>query len=497
MPKTPIANGGAVPGAVKGLERAMFVFLALFALALPFSIKGAERAWKIALVLWLIKLLVERARPVWQPLTAPLLAFVSLSAISTVLSPEPYLSWDRMKIVGLVLVGIVVAQNIKRLSQARWLVGLLVFSAFMAALLTGWQYLYGIGVRVQQLSPSSRLVAMGMRTDSIVTSIGGRAVHSPEQMQRVLAEAVSEKRVSVWYIPYLGTSKEVVVATPRDFVQSGIGTPQMLLSRGRPYRAQGTLGHYVVFAEMLMQVGCLAWALLLTTGRGKPLLILGLAVVFLSITGALLATETRAAVAGLAIGCLLSLLLVSKGKRRWLAIAGILVILAGATVWIQRSRGLHWVDRNDVGTQFRVLMWEDGVRLICQHPWFGVGMETARVHWLEWNIRGFIQYHVQSHFHSTYLQIAVERGIPALLAWLWFCVAYVIFLTRLCLRLRHQNRIALAIATGVLAGFVAFAFTSFVHYNLGEEPLVMLLFFSMGMAIALDRMTLEPAPLGD
>ena len=59
-------------------------------------------------------------------------------------------------------------------------------------------------------------------------------------------------------------------------------------------------------------------------------------------------------------------------------------------------------------------MWEDGIRLVRDHPWFGVGMETVRVHYREWNIRGFIQYNVLSHFHSTYLQIAVERGIPAI-----------------------------------------------------------------------------------
>jgi len=491
MQESHIDNGSRASRAVVGLDRAIFAFLALFALALPFSIKGAERSWKIALVLWLLKLLIERARPFPQPLTAPLLAFVSLSAISTILSPEPYLSWDRMKLVCLVLAGIVVAQNLRRLSQVRWLVSLLVFSGFVAALFTGWQYTYGIGVRMQ-LSPSSRLVAMGMRADSIVTSIAGRNIHTPEQMQRTLAERPAAVRVPVKYIPYLSTWQEIVVATPDDFVRSGLGKPQMQLTRGRPYRAQGTLGHYVVFAEMLMQVGCLAWALLLSADRNRPLLIVCSAVAFLSITAALFATETRAAVAGLGVGCLLTLLLISAGKQRWLAIAGLILILAGATVWIQRTRGLHWLDRSDVGTHFRVLMWGDGLRLIRQHPWFGVGMETVRVHWLEWNIRGFIQYHVQSHFHSTYLQIAVERGIPALLAWLWFCVAYVVFLTHLSLRLRRQNRFALGTATGIYAGFVAFALTSFVHYNLGEEPLVMLLFFSMGIAIALDRITLAP-----
>src|SRR5215471_16125729 len=77
------------------LDQAIYAFLALFAILLPHSIKGAERAWKLALIIWLIKLMVDRVRPYKQPLTAPLLAYVVLSGISTALSPDPYLSWDR------------------------------------------------------------------------------------------------------------------------------------------------------------------------------------------------------------------------------------------------------------------------------------------------------------------------------------------------------------------------------------------------------------------
>src|SRR5215469_3686372 len=68
------------------LDHAIFAFLALFAITLPHSIKGAERSWKIALILWLLKLVVDRVRPYKQPLTLPLLFFVVLSAISTILS---------------------------------------------------------------------------------------------------------------------------------------------------------------------------------------------------------------------------------------------------------------------------------------------------------------------------------------------------------------------------------------------------------------------------
>jgi O-antigen ligase len=102
---------------------------------------------------------------------------------------------------------------------------------------------------------------------------------------------------------------------------------------------------------------------------------------------------------------------------------------------------------------------------------------------------------VQSHFHSTYLQIAVERGIPALLAWLWFCIAYLGFLWRLIRRLQGQNRFARGVAVGVLAAFLAFSFTSFLHYNLGEESVAMITFFYFGIAVALDRMIAVPGVL--
>jgi O-antigen ligase len=102
---------------------------------------------------------------------------------------------------------------------------------------------------------------------------------------------------------------------------------------------------------------------------------------------------------------------------------------------------------------------------------------------------------VQSHFHSTPLQIAVERGLPTLAAWVWFVVAYLIFLFRLIGKTRTRSRFATTVVAAVLAGFVAFLTTSFAHYNLGEEPLVTSLFFFFGIAIAIDHMLSTPGAL--
>ena len=190
----------------------------------------------------------------------------------------------------------------------------------------------------------------------------------------------------------MATQSNTIVATPSDFLQSGLGTPAMRLNRGRPFRAQGTLGHYVVFAEMLMQLGCIAWALLLVSIRDRRwTLVFGLA--FVGITAALFMTGTRAAVAGLVVGCMLSLLLLSKGWLRWVLIGMLVgncggVPLSGYNI---QEACTGWTAKT-IGTHFRLLMWEDGIRLVREHPWFGVGMETVRLHWQEWNIRGFIQY---------------------------------------------------------------------------------------------------------
>jgi putative inorganic carbon (HCO3(-)) transporter len=239
---------------------------------------------------------------------------------------------------------------------------------------------------------------------------------------------------------------------------------------------------------MLMQIACMAWSLLLCAGRRQRGLQIALALAFAAMTGALFLTETRAALAGLVLGGFVAVLMLRGKRSRIGATAALVILVLASLLWIQHTRGPHWLGNNDAGTSFRVMMWEDGLRLIGQHPWFGVGMETVRTHWMQWNIRAYSAFHDQSHFHNDMIQIAVERGLLALAAWLWFVIAYVVFLLRLVRRARKRSRFATAVATGVLASFAALQFTALVHYDLGIESVSMILFFYFGLAIAMDRM---------
>lgn len=476
-------------GVLNGL---IYFFLCLFAILLPHSIKGSQHAWQIAFLLWMAALAVERKRPFPQPLSAPLLAFVVLGGISTALSPDPYLSWDRMKIVCLLLVGIVVAQNLTRMRQVRTLVTLLILSGLAAACFTAWQYTYGVGVNLRDVPGSSPLYQAHVYTNDTIQQINGEKVHTPEQLVAAVQRSAPGSLLRIDLVRSYPFHHKETYLLREQFLASGLGTSALPLKRGHPLKAQGTLGHYVDFSVMMMQIACLTLAVLLGVDPKKRWLQILLGLAFIALTATLFLTEVRAAMGALAVGGFIAALLLGKKQTRIAAMAGLAVLLVAAALWIEHTRGAQALAGSDPGTQFRTMMWEDGVRLIRQHPWFGVGMESIRNHWMQWNIRAFSYFHDESHFHNDFIQIAVERGVPAMLAWLWFVIAYLLFLFRLILRARHQNRFAAAVATGVLASFVALQLTSIVHYNLGIESVSMTLYFYFGLAIAIDRILQRP-----
>src|SRR5271157_4702166 len=305
---------GVDPGrspALRFLHGAIFFFLCLFAILVPHSIKGSQHAWQIAFLLWLLTLAIERRRPFLQPLSAPLLLFVIFSGISTILSAEPLFSWDRMKIVCLVLVAIVFAQNLHRLRQVRTVISLLILSGVAAAGFTAWQYSYGVGVKVWYNTLGPPIWLAHIFPDDIITRIDGHSVHTPADLVRVLNDEPANKMLRVQYLRGAPPHPRETFLSREQFMRSGLGTPDLKITRGRPLKAQGTIGHYVNFAEILMEIGCLTWAVLIGLGPRRRILRLLLALAFVALVCTLFLTETRAALAGLALGGFISILLLT------------------------------------------------------------------------------------------------------------------------------------------------------------------------------------------
>jgi len=92
------------------------------------------------------------------------------------------------------------------------------------------------------------------------------------------------------------------------------------------------------------------------------------------------------------------------------------------------------------------------------------------------------------HFHSTPLQLLVERGLPGLVLWLWVLWIYGMTLMR---HLRFQvSDSALdwreaGIVLGSFGGLVGFSASGLVHFNLGDAEVAMVFFMLMGLSICI------------
>ncbi|HJQ33324.1 MAG TPA: hypothetical protein VJ866_14145, partial [Pyrinomonadaceae bacterium] len=120
---------------------------------------------------------------------------------------------------------------------------------------------------------------------------------------------------------------------------------------------------------------------------------------------------------------------------------------------------------------------------VLLHPIFGHGMDAVHEHWAEWGFPGKDMLHA----HSTPIQLAFDRGLPALIFWLWLMYAF----WRLAARgerawrdTRDAGAHGLALGlTGALAGFLA---SALVNYNFGDAEVALLVWWMMGVAVILN-----------
>ena len=76
---------------------------------------------------------------------------------------------------------------------------------------------------------------------------------------------------------------------------------------------------------------------------------------------------------------------------------------------------------------------------------------------------------VNPHLHNVPVQIAAERGLPALAIWLWFIVGLTVALAKQ-MRVKVQKMLA---ATG-LAAVVSMLAAGMFEYNFGDSEFLML-----------------------
>lgn len=240
-------------------------------------------------------------------------------------------------------------------------------------------------------------------------------------------------------------------------------------------RVQGTLSHWMTYSGTLMLVICATVARLLydTRDRGWAVAIMPVLVV------ALLLSFTRTALVGVAAGVGMLLLLKDVRLVAVLPLAGLLMLAVAPSAVTNRVASI--VDLEDVTTRDRMAMLTAGAAIIADHPLTGVGPDQVKnvypAYRVPWAVNAS-----NPHLHNVPMQVAAERGLPALAVWATVIAVLVANLWRLFRRGRH-----LALTAAALGAVAAMLSAGLFEYNFGDSEFLMLLLVLVTLPFAADR----------
>jgi Na+-translocating ferredoxin:NAD+ oxidoreductase RnfA subunit len=492
------------------LDRAVTGCLFAFALCAPHSIAAAQGAWVLGLALWLARFLV-RPRPVLRrtPLDLAIWGFLLLTLVSTLFSYEPAVSWGKMRAASLFTIVYLVAENVRVPKILRALAFVLVASCSVNVVHTVVERARGRGVKLVALAIDSPLRAAGFIEGDTILSVDGAEVGSPAEVVRsVETERTDAPPERVLRFPDGTTAcrwdeRTACVRVYRaeampasNVARQGLApgaTPEARLgilewSRGRDERAVGFYGHYTTYAEVLQLVGSLAVGLFVALGSLRSFAGVALALASAGMGYALLVTVTRASWLAFLVSCFVVVLAGAASRRALLvAVVAAALVVPGGLYVLRQKRQVGFFDRGDGSVSWRESAYRDGWRVLTSSPrhlLVGTGMDSLKWRWREWGMfeGGRLPW---GHLHSTPLQIAFERGVPALVAWLLLLALYARLLWRESRARQPHEWGERGLALGALGGTVGFFTSGLVHYNLGDSEVAMVFYFIMGLALAL------------
>jgi O-antigen ligase len=251
----------------------------------------------------------------------------------------------------------------------------------------------------------------------------------------------------------------------------------------------------MTYSGLLMLVICVAAARLVFGSRDRiwPALVMPALVVALSLT------FTRNAWIGACAA--VGLLFVMKDFR----LTALLPVIVAA-LFVMAPQGLmsrltSTFDAQDPANQDRFAMIEIGALMIRDHPLTGVGPNMVPRVYEQYRPEYAVN-QTNPHLHNVPLQIAAERGVPALTVWLGFIAVVARALFRLFRRSSpglateaRESRVLASrpsgservLAAAALASLAAMLAAGLFEYNFGDSEFLMLLLVLITLPFAAER----------
>lgn len=451
--------------------------LAIFAISVPHSIAAAQIGLGLSYVAWIARALaVGRLGIPQTPIDRPLLCFIALTIVSSVLSVEPAESLSKLRNLTLFAVFYLIIANL-RPRGAKWLIGLMIVSVLAGVGYSLIEKGLGRGMIITAIEDNSPLQTSTLRAGDVVWMIGRSRVDSLEEANRIIGESTTGATITIEALRDGDPAPVTLVVT--DEIKGQANTLGLSVAgRSRRFRVSGFSRHFITYAEQMQLFTLLAFGLLLSNlkafrkGHSRVWLWVSLSLAGLfSLT--LILTVTRAAIASCILALLVTLALIKERRAALLALCAIIAIATVSVYMLPAIRTQRAAAFKDDSSKMRLEYMRAGLRTIPRHPIFGVGMNSQKYHWKEWGFPGdYI-----THTHSTPIQIAVDRGLPALACYLWMMAMLFVMIWRgYKTSLLAGSDASSGLMLGAVAALIGFSASSLVNYNFGDsEPLLMLL----------------------
>lgn len=244
-------------------------------------------------------------------------------------------------------------------------------------------------------------------------------------------------------------------------------------------RIRGPFSHYMTFSGFLLVCDLLLLASMLYTPRWRtPWRWVALA----AINAALLGSYTRNAWVALALS--LTVMIAFRVPRLLAAyVPAAVLFIALAPVPILH-RVVSIADLRDASNYDRLCMLEAGLTMVRQRPVFGVGLDLVKRYYPIYRAPAAPRYEVP-HLHNSLLQLAAERGLPALASYVAMTLVAAVAAWRGFVREGGRRGPRADLYVGMILALLAFNLAGLFENNWGDTEVQRPVLFLLALPFCL------------
>jgi O-antigen ligase len=247
-------------------------------------------------------------------------------------------------------------------------------------------------------------------------------------------------------------------------------------------RVKGFMGHWMTFSGGQLLVWCAALPLIVLIGRRWmiPVSMIGIAIVF---------SFTRGAWLGAVFGIAVASWWIPRRQLVRLIVPIVIVgLLASPFIYHRVSMTVKGQSGGDIG---RLKLLKVGVEMVRAHPLFGVGPERIPVEFPNYYKGNDLNTFYIGHMQNDFMQIAAERGLICLAAFLWFLFVLYRSLWEFAKSKIELRRLTAVSAMSALTGFLVMGLAEF---NFGDSELLILFLFIVSIPFGMSEVLKKQRP---